>query len=331
MSGRSRLAGTLAAAASAIVVAACGSSGGGGAPSSSSSSNQPTLQSNIASEVPQTIKTKGTIQVASDATYAPNEFVDPNTSAIAGWDIEFAKEISTVIGVPFNIQNITFADIIPNMGQGASSKYDLAFSSFTPTMEREANVDFVSYFTAGESWITTSSGPTINAATDLCGLTVAVENTTTEQSDAYALIGKNPDGSALSGGSNHCSAAGKPDVTIHSFDKQTEADTDVLSGHSQVDWADTPVAYYQVKLNPTLKVVGSPCGVGAYGIAVAKGNGLTQAITDAVKYLITGGFYKTLLDKWTVASGAITADEVKLNDNSPSYITAANGGSPCIS
>jgi polar amino acid transport system substrate-binding protein len=308
----------MAITASALVAAACGSSGGGGGPSSSGSAggaSAPTLQQNIANEVPQAMKTKGTLSVASDATYAPNEFVDPTTGQVIGWSTDLAKEISTVIGIPFNIQNITFANIIPNMGQGAASKYDLAFSSFTPTAEREANVDFVTYYTAGESWLIKTDGPSISKSTDLCGQTVAVENTTTEQSDAYALLGKNPDGSALSGGSNHCAAAGKPDVTIHSFATQTEVNTDLLSGHSQVDWLDTPVAYYQVKLNPMFKVVGQPCNVAPYGIAVAKGNGLTQAITDAMKYLIDNGFYKKVLDTWNVASGAITSSQVTLNDN----------------
>jgi polar amino acid transport system substrate-binding protein len=308
----------MAITASALVAAACGSSGGGGGPSSSGSAggaSAPTLQQNIANEVPQAMKTKGTLSVASDATYAPNEFVDPTTGQVIGWSTDLAKEISTVIGIPFNIQNITFANIIPNMGQGAASKYDLAFSSFTPTAEREANVDFVTYYTAGESWLIKTDGPSISKSTDLCGQTVAVENTTTEQSDAYALLGKNPDGSALSGGSNHCAAAGKPDVTIHSFATQTEVNTDLLSGHSQVDWLDTPVAYYQVKLNPMFKVVGQPCNVAPYGIAVAKGNGLTQAITDAMKYLIDNGFYKKTLDNWNVAAGAITSSQVTLNDN----------------
>jgi polar amino acid transport system substrate-binding protein len=316
MSARTRVAGLVAIMASAVVAAACGSSGGGGGPSSSGGAGgAPTLQQNIANEVPQAMKTKGTLSVASDATYAPNEFVDPSSGQIMGWDIDLAKEISTVIGLPFNIQNITFANIIPNMGQGASSKYDLAVSSFTPTTDREANVDFVSYYTAGESWIVKTDGPSISKATDLCGLTVAVENTTTEQTDAFKLLGKNPDGTALSGGSNVCAAAGKPDVTIHSFDKQTEADTDVLGGHSQVNWADTPVAYYQVKLNSMFKVTGQPCGVAPYGVAVAKGNGLTQAITDAVKYLIDNGFYKKILDNWNVASGAIPSSQVTLNNN----------------
>ena len=68
---------------------------------------------------------------------------------------------------------------------------------------------------------------------------------------------------------------------------------------------DTPVAYYQVKLNSMFKVTGQPCGVAPYGVAVAKGNGLTQAITDAVNYLLDNGFYKKILDNWNVASGAI--------------------------
>ena len=98
----------------ALLLAACGSSGG---PATSSSgggtTTGPTVQQNIASEVPAAIKSKGAIQVATDATYAPNEFVDPSTGQIQGWDIDFAKALSKVLGIPFVISNADFSTIIP--------------------------------------------------------------------------------------------------------------------------------------------------------------------------------------------------------------------------
>jgi polar amino acid transport system substrate-binding protein len=266
----------------------------------------------IADEVPPDERDKGALQVATDATYAPNEFVDPQDGQLKGWDIELAQAVSTVIGVPFVISNADFSSIIPNLG----TRYDMSFSSFTPTEEREKTVDFITYYQAGESWFTRANGPQIAQASDLCGKTVAVETGTTEESDAWGFLGKKPDGSAIAGDKNLCTAAGKPDITIHSFVKQTEANADLIGGRADVGWADQPVADYQVKvLGGQLQLSGQACSVAPYGIAFPKGSGLKAAIQDALKYLIDNGYYAQILKKWNVSDGATPSASVTLNNN----------------
>jgi polar amino acid transport system substrate-binding protein len=299
----------IALALPALVLAACGGSSGS---SSSGTSSGPALQANIASELPSAIKSKGSVQVATDATYAPNEFIDPNTGQISGWDIDLAKEVSAVLGIPFVISNADFNSIIPDLG----TRYDIGFSSFTPNTDREKVVDFVSYYQAGEGpWIITAGGPSVTQASDMCGHTVAVETGTIEESDAWGFMGRKPDGTAIAGDANNCAKAGKPDITVHSFTKQTEANADLLGGRSQVGWVDEPVAHYQVKLNSQLKLTGQACSVAPYGIAIVKGSGMIKPIQDAIKYLIDNGFYTTLLQKWQVQSGAIASSAVTLNNN----------------
>ena len=115
-------------------------------------------------------------QVATDASYAPNEFIDPGTGQIRGWDIDLGVAIGKVIGVPFVFNNADFNSIIPDIG----TRYDVGISSFTPNATREKTVDFVTYYQAGESWLVKAGGPQINAPTDMCGQTIAVETGTTE-------------------------------------------------------------------------------------------------------------------------------------------------------
>ncbi len=306
---------TAALTFTALLLAACGSSGG---PSASTgggtAASGPSVQQSIASEVPAAIKSKGAIQVATDATYAPNEFVDPSSGQIQGWDIDFAKAISKVLGIPFVISNADFSTIIPDLG----SRYDLGISSFTPTATREQTVDFVTYYQAGEQWIIKPGGAQVAQAVDMCGLTVAVETGTSEESDAWGFMGKKPDGSAIAGDPNNCAKAGKSDITVHSFTKQTEADTDLTGGRSQVGWLDEPVALYQVKLLPgQVQLSGTACSVAPYGIAVAKGSGMIKPLQDAVKYLIDNGYYKQILQQWNVQSGAIAGSGVTVNNNNP--------------
>jgi polar amino acid transport system substrate-binding protein len=266
----------------------------------------------IANEVPPDVRARGTLQVATDATYAPNEFVDPNDGQIKGWDIDFAQAISTVLGLTFQVNDAEFATIIPDLG----SRYDIGISSFTPTAEREKTVDFVTYYQAGESWFTRAGGPDITSALDMCGRTVAVETGTTEESDAWGFMGKKPDGSAIPGDKDNCAAAGKPPIVVHSFTKQTEANADVIGGRAEIGWADQPVSDYQVQLlNGQLKISGQACSVAPYGVAFPKGSGMIGPIQDAIKYLMDNGYYMQILKKWGVADGAIKSSQVAINNN----------------
>ncbi len=293
----------------ALAVAGCGGTSGG------TSSTGPSKVNSIASKVPSSVTQP--VQIASDATYPPNEYIDTKSGAVIGWDIDFGKNICTVMGLSCNFNNVTFKDIIPQL-TASTPRYQFSLSSFTPTSDREAKgIDFISYYKAGESWVVKADGgPNISTAADMCGKTVVVETGTTEESDAWGYIGKQPGGTAIAGDKDNCTGAGKQDIKVLSFDKQTDANTALLSGRGDVMWLDDPVAAYQVKQNPSkMKLSGKPCSVSPYGIALPKGSPLEQPMQDAVKYLIDNGYYKTLLSKWGVENGAITSDNVKINDN----------------
>jgi polar amino acid transport system substrate-binding protein len=294
-----------------IVVGACGG------PSNSNSSSTLGKVDRIAAEVPSAMKGQ-TLQIATDATYEPNEFVDPTSGNITGWDIDFGLALCKVMGVQCTFQNVTFSTIITQL-KAPSSRYQFSLSSWSPTQDREdSGIDFISYYRAGEAWIVKASGgATINSAADLCGKTVAVETGTTEESDAYTFMGQGVGGAPVAGQTDKCKSAGKSDIKVLSFDKQTEANAALLSGRADAGWLDQPVAAYQVKQsNGQFKLSGQPCSVAPYGLAILKGSALEAAITDAVKYMIDNSFYKQVLDKWGVADGAIQTSDVKLNDNS---------------
>ncbi|HEX6490401.1 MAG TPA: ABC transporter substrate-binding protein [Gaiellaceae bacterium] len=252
--------------------------------------------SKIAGEVPAKIKSKGTLTVAEDASYAPNEFIGPDGHTVIGMDADLAKALAGVMGLKANVVNATFATIIPGLSSG---KYDLGMSSFTDTKARQKVVDFVTYFSAGTSFYTKATGaPTINTLADLCGHKVAVERGTTQQMDATAQSGK-------------CKSAGKPAVTVLVFTDQSAANLAISSGRAEVGMADSPVAAYIVKQsNGQFKLSGQPYGTAPYGIAIPKGNGMAKPILDALKMLMAKGTYKTILTKWGIQAGAITNPKI---------------------
>jgi polar amino acid transport system substrate-binding protein len=302
----------------AALLAACGGSSTTNTPTPSTATGSgPNKQASIAAEVPAAVAAAAPLQIATDATYAPNEFVDPSTGTLVGWDVDLAKEVCAVLGVACTINNVTFSDIIPALLE-SPAKYQMAFSSFTPTSQREAKgIDFITYYQAGEAWLVKTGGASISSAADMCGHAVAVESGTTEESDAWGYMAMKPGSATIAGDTNHCKAGGKQHNTVLSYGTQTQANTALLSGRADFGWLDQPVADYQVKtLNGKLKIGGTACSVSPYGVAMVKATGLEQAVGDAIKYLIDSGFYGKLLTKWGVQDGAIASSAVTLNNNS---------------
>jgi polar amino acid transport system substrate-binding protein len=287
---RPRLPAALALVITAIVVfAGCGgddnekstTSGGGG---------KVTVDKKVAGEVPAKIKSKGTLKVASDATYPPNEFIE--NGSVVGMDADLAKALGDVMGLKVNVVNATFEAIVPGL---AAHKYDLGMSSFTDTREREKVVDFVTYFEAGTSFYEKATGgPKINGLADLCGHKVAVEKSTTQADDVNAQNKK-------------CKAAGKPAPELSTFPDQNGANLALSSGRAEIGMADSPVAAYQVKKTKgQFKLVGKEYGPFPYGIAIPKDIGMVKSVLDALKVLISNGTYTTILKKWGIETGAIT-------------------------
>ena len=259
---------------------------------SAETTTTPTSNSKIAAEVPSAIKSKGTLTVAADATYAPNEFIGSNGKSVEGMDPDLAMALAAVMGLKVKVVNASFDGIIPGL---ASGKYDLGMSSFTDTKEREKTVDFVTYFSAGTSfYVKAQGGPTIDTLADLCGHSVGVERGTTQADDATAQNTK-------------CKTAGKSGVKVSVFPDQNAANLAISSGRAQVGMADSPVAAYIVKQsNGQFKLTGSSYNTAPYGIAIPKGNGMTKPILGALKVLMSNGRYKAILTRWNIASGAIT-------------------------
>ena len=278
----------------ALIAVGCGSSSNGSTGASAGSTPTPSASSvsSIAAQVPQAIRNKGALNVAADATYAPNEFIAPDGHTVVGMDADLAKALGQVMGLKVNLINATFDTIIPGL---VSGKYDLGMSSFTDTLARQKIVDFVTYYNAGTSfYVKKAGGPNIQSLADLCGHTVAAEKGTTQQADAQAQAIK-------------CKAAGKTTVTVQVYNDQNAVNLALSSGRAQVAMADSPVAEYQVKKSGgTFKLSGPPYGTAPYGIAIPKHSGMTTPVLAAVKHLMADGTYKKILVKWGVEQGAIS-------------------------
>jgi polar amino acid transport system substrate-binding protein len=298
--------GVLAALAAVLVTAGCSSSSSSASSpaatssgaASSAASTASGVDPQVAALVPAAVKDKGSVTVAVDATYPPDEFVASDGKTITGMDADLAAALGTVMGVKLNLVTASFDSIIPGL---QSARYDIGLSSFTQTLARQKVVDFVTYFQAGEAFYVKSGAPAAyTTKASLCGATVAVEKGTTEQDEATAQAAD-------------CAKTGK-NLTVSVFGDQNSANLAVSSGRANVGYADSQVAGYIVKQsNGQFQLSGPPFEVAPYGIAFPKGSGLTNAVQAAVKALIANGTYGKILDKWGLTSGGVTASQVTIN------------------
>jgi polar amino acid transport system substrate-binding protein len=272
-------------------MAACGSSssGGGGTPVPSSA-----VDTALAAKVPASIKSAGTINIGTDSTYAPSEFLDTDGKTVIGFDVDLFNAVAAKLGLKTNWQSAKFDDIIPGVG---SSKYNIGVSSFTINADRLKQVTMVSYFNAGTQWAA-KSGASIDAD-NACGKKVAVQTATVQVDDLTAR-------------SKKCTDSGKPAITMDQYQAQSDATSAVVSGKDEAMLADSPVCAYAVKqTNGQLALVGQIYDSAPYGYVLPKDQtDFGDAIASAVKALISDGTYQKILNKWGVTAGAITSPAV---------------------
>jgi polar amino acid transport system substrate-binding protein len=276
----------------ALVAAGCGEDGDTGGGSTGTTAAAPAVDDALAAKVPAAIKSDGKVLIGTDASYAPNEFLDTDGKTVIGWDVDLFNAVAAKLGLKTEYQSATFDAIIPGVQSG---KYEMGISSFTINPERKQQVTMVSYFSAGTQWGTKTGNPTGVQPDDACGKKVAVQTNTVQDTDD------------LPKRQEQCKSAGKPAITVDRYQRQDQATASVVSGKDDAMLADSPVLAYAVKqTNGQLELLGDIYDAAPYGYVIKKDQTeFAQAVADAAQALITDGTYKTILEKWGVQAGAI--------------------------
>src|SRR5215217_532888 len=281
----------------ALVAAGCGEKSNTGGGSTGSTAAAPTVGEALAAKVPAAIKSDGKVLIGTDASYAPNEFLDTDGKTVIGFDVDLFNAVAAKLGLKTQWQPSKFADIIPGV---QSAKYEAGVSSFTINDERKQQANMTSYFNAGTQWGAKKGNPTGIQPDNACGKKVAVQTATVQETEDLPQRDKD------------CKSAGNPAITIDSYQDQGQATAAVVSGKDDAMLADSPVLAYAVKqTNGQLELLGDIYDAAPYGYVIEKDQTeFAQAVADAVQALITDGTYKTILDKWGVGAGAIDSPAV---------------------
>jgi polar amino acid transport system substrate-binding protein len=233
----------------------------------------------------------GTLTIGSDVSYPPQEFFKEGTREAQGFDIDIGKALADKMGLKFKVVNNSFDSIIPGL---TSKHFDIIISAMTIKPERQQVIDFIPYFSAGESFVVPkSSTKNLTQLSDLCGLKVAAEKGTAEEDEAKGL-----------------NAAGQPcasnKVTVHAYDVDTTALAELAKGTDDVHFTDSPVAGYEVKRNSNIKISGGVIEVAPEGIGMRKNDSSVEnPVRNAFKAIENDGTYDNILKKWGLQDGDI--------------------------
>lgn len=288
-----------------LTLAGCGAGGGGSTAGTGSSANCPSSSTQTSWQ----LVTPGKLTIITNSPYAPAEFPDPkNPTHIIGYDMDIANAIAKQMCLTLVVNNTeNFDSIIPDISGPALGQqpYDMSVSSFTINSARQAKVDMLPYFQAGQSLIlppSSTAGLTAEIST-WCGKTIAAQNGTVELQELQDING----GSNGSGESPVCKS--NPIKILH-FDDQSVVVQQIVSGSADASFQDSPVSGYYVSLNQG-KVVQGPvpndpnAAIAPEGIVVRKDNTpFENAVKAALAKIRADGEYKSILTKWGQLSGA---------------------------
>lgn len=123
------------------------------------------------------IRADGVLRVAAFDSNPPFGFVDPETRAIAGLDVDYAQALADKIGVKLEIVPTNPANRIPLL---LSRRADLVLANFTITEERATQVDFsIPYFASGQQFIARKG--TLTSPDQLSSLRIGVDKGTVNE------------------------------------------------------------------------------------------------------------------------------------------------------
>ncbi|MUL74784.1 ABC transporter substrate-binding protein [Mycobacterium sp. CBMA226] len=277
------------AASGALALSGCTKNTESSSPASSSSAAPAAKVESIANTVPEAIKSSGKLIVGVNIPYAPNEYKDPS-GKVVGFDVDLMNAIGQTLGLTVDYREESdFSKIIPAIQAGT---YNVGMSSFTDSKQREQQVDFVTYFSAGSLWAQ-RPGDHIDP-NNACGKKVAVESTTVQDTDELPAKTK------------ACTDAGKPPIDVVKFDNQDQAANAVVVGQADALSADSPVTLWAIKqAGGKLVQAGDVFNSSPYGWPVKKGSPLAQSLLQALQHLIDNGTYKQIATNWGVQAGMI--------------------------
>lgn len=219
-------------------------------------------------------ETPKSIVIGIDATFQPMEYT-ASEGAFMGYDIDLGNRIGEKWGTTVSFKNIPWDDLFKALDD---KKIDMIMSSVTITDERKQKYDFSDpYLNAGQVILTQKTDSTITSSKDLQGKRIAVQEGTTNETEAAKLTSK--------------------DLVIK-YPDFVQATKALVDGNADAILSDLPGAKGIITQNPTLKITSDPLTNDYYGIVFRKSDPNVKKINQILSTFRTQGVLTDLKQKW---------------------------------
>lgn len=219
------------------------------------------------------------VMFASDASYAPMEYMDTDT--IKGFDIDFIKAVMEEAGMDYEVKNTGWDTMLSSVKQG--TEYHAGLSSVSITDERKETYDYSIPYFESTNMIMVKEGSSIKSALDLKDKVVAVQGATTADDLMSGIMGVN-------------------NTNLKRFDSNAVALMELNAGGADAVVADIAIVREYMKNNPDQNFTGivdtENFGSEYYGILYPKGSDLKAKLDPAIKTVIENGTYAEIYQTW---------------------------------
>ncbi|MEO9530258.1 transporter substrate-binding domain-containing protein [Roseibium sp.] len=224
------------------------------------------------------------IVVASENTYPPLQFVDPNTGKAIGWEYDAIAEIAGRLNAKVTYQNTSWDAMIPAVSAG---EYDLAMNGITIREDRAEKVAFSAPYMRSEMFMLVRAEE--DRFTDAKGfaadpdfLAAAQPGTTPFYVTVYEVL----DGD-------------EANPRIKLFETFGAAVQALKVGDVDLVLTDSTGGKGYVATNPdTFKLIGEPMGSEDFGFIFPKGSDLIDPFNAAIASMRADGTLDALNQTW---------------------------------
>jgi ABC-type amino acid transport substrate-binding protein len=253
-----------------VIVAGCGSSD-----DSTSTNSASTGSESGTIDVSKAVLIKdGQLLVGTDAPYPPFEIGTPEGGDFGGFDKDLMDAIAAKLGLEPTYQNSSFDTIFRDV---ASGQFDIVAAAATITPARSKVVDFSRPYYEAQQALVVPVGSDITSTDDLAGQIVGAQQGTTGQT--YAEDETDAD-------------------EVRGFAKGADALSAVTTEQVAAAIVDQPFAADAIEKQGGIEIAQEIPTNEVYGLPVAPGNPLGDAVNQAIGELIDDGTMAELYQKY---------------------------------
>jgi polar amino acid transport system substrate-binding protein len=274
----------------AVVIAGCSlGSAGTSSPGLPAATSQPNLSTSPPAE-PAGLARPGNLTVAADPTEAPLVYYD-HDNRFAGFTIELLGALASQMGLHLDVVNIDGGQVIPGLAD-PQHRYDLGVAAQPASPELGSSALTLPYLIGGQAILARRDESTTRSLDGLCGSPVGAN--------------KGSLGEAAVLRTNQGQCKGKP-IVYSAYDDDVRGVHDLQAGKVVAYVQDYAVATAFARLFLDVRVVPHHFSAAPEVLVFAPTNtSLRDAVGRAFDRVRADGEYKKLLQRWSLAEGAVS-------------------------